>query len=244
MRWQRVIPSLLFVMSCAAGAAPGEPNKATEPDFDSLGGNTILLERARALEPDKNVSVVQERTVSRRNRVEIAPEFGNTFGGQTYTSTKTLGINLNYHIRPWISVGVKYNKAFKDLTPEGEALIDEAIADYNRDPANPDKPFPELDYVKDETLGLLNWYPFYGKLKFTERNVVHFDLYAVAGAGTVRLNSGSSSTWTAGGGIGFWLAKHLTARFEMRYQTYTAQYFTGARDLDLTIGSFQMGWLL
>jgi len=238
MRWTLV---LLSVFSIVATAAPkAEP----EADFDSLGGNTILLDRAKALEPEKNVSVVQARVVDRRHRVEISPEFAGTFGGDAYSRTKTIGLNLNYHFNPRFSVGLKYNYAFNSLTTEGDSMVNKAYADYLADPENPATPYPEIDYMKDEALALLNWYPFYGKLKLTERSVVHFDVYALGGGGQARLLSGPTTTYTAGGGIGFWLSQHVTARLEMRWQNYTAKYLSGEKDLDLTVGSVQMGWLL
>lgn len=236
MRW------LLVILLASLNAAAAESE--AEADFDSLGGNTILLERAKALEPEKNISVVQTRTVDRRHRVEIAPEFAGTFGGDSYTRTKAIGINVNYHFTPRFSVGLKYNYAFNSLTKEGDQMVNQAYADYLADSENPATPYPEIDYMKDEALALLNWYPFYGKLKVTDARVVQFDVYALAGGGQARLLSGNAPTYTAGGGIGFWITQNFSTRLEMRYQNYTARYQTGERDLDLTIGSLQMGWIL
>lgn len=237
---RRILILSLFVSFSAMAQENVEP----EADFDSLGGNTILLERAKALEPEKSISVVQERTVDRRRRFEIAPEFAGTFGGDVYNRTKTVGLNVHYHFIPQLSVGLKYNYAFNTLTKEGEAMVDKAYADFLADPENPASPFPEIDYMKDEALALLNWYPFYGKLKLSSRQVLHFDVYALGGYGQARLLSGPAPTYTAGGGIGFWLDQNFSARLEMRYQNYTAKYLAGDKELDLTIGSVQMGWLL
>jgi outer membrane beta-barrel protein len=231
-------------ISPEAKQAPTANDAPAQPDFDSLGGNTILLERARALEPDKDVSIVQQRTVDRRGRVEFAPEMSSVFGGQVYTSTKALALNANYHFTPRFSVGVKYSYFFNTLSDEGNALMDNALADYNAHPQNPTVPYPQLDWAKDEVMALANWYPLYGKINWFDKKVVHFDIYGLAGYGQVNLKSGSAPTYTAGGGIGFWFNPHLSTRLEMRYQTYTAQYFTGAKDLDLTVGSFQVGWML
>ncbi len=235
---------LLSLLALTFSAFAETPSAPVEPDFDSLGGNTILLERARALEPDKSVSIIQQRTVSRRNRLELAPEFSGTFGGEAYARTKSLGLNLNYHFTPRFSVGVKYNYSFNTLTPEGEALVDQAYADYLANPSNPNKAYPELDWAKSEWIGALTWYPVYGKLNFFDQSVVHFDLYTLAGAGQVSLRSGPTTSYTAGIGSGFWMSQNFTTRIEMRWQRYTAQYFSGPRELDLAIGSLQMGWML
>ncbi len=228
----------LLILSGFANAAE------TQPDFDSLGGNTIMLERARALEPQKDVRVVQTRTVDRRHRVELAPEFSDVFGGETFAHTKNIGINLNYHFTPRLSAGLKYNYAFNELTREGQSAVNAATAEFAANPENPTQPFPQIDYVKDEVLALLNWYPIYGKINLLEKSVIHFDVYALGGGGTIRLSSGPTSTYTAGGGIGFWLTQHFTTRLEMRYQNYTAKNNDGDRAMDLTVGSLQMGWLL
>ncbi|PIS11890.1 MAG: outer membrane beta-barrel domain-containing protein [Bdellovibrio sp. CG10_big_fil_rev_8_21_14_0_10_47_8] len=216
----------------------------TEADFDSLGGNQTILERAKALAPEKNVSIVQNRTVSRRHRFELAPELSGTFGGDAYNRTKSLGLNLHYHFNPRWSVGLKYDYSFNTLTPEGEAQMDQAVEDYNKNPANPNKAFPQIDYPKSETLALVNWYPFYGKLNLLDKAVSHFDVYAIGGYGQIQLSSGSVPTYTAGGGIGFWINQHFSTRLEMRYQNYKTKYLDGDRTLDLALASVQMGWLL
>jgi outer membrane beta-barrel protein len=231
---------LMGQMSFAAETAKDDLNS----DFDSLGGNKILLERAKALEPDMKVSIVQERTVSRRNRVEIAPEFSGTFGGDTYTRTRNLGLNLQYHFTPRWSAGVKYNYSFNTLTPEGEAMIDKAYSDYQKNPGKPDTAYPQMDFPKSEMLALVNWYPIYGKMNLLDQGIAHFDCYLVGGYGTVELSSGPTSTYTGGAGMGFWFNQHFSSRFEMRYQNYKAKYLDGDKNLDLAVASVQMGWML
>lgn len=233
-----IILSLLF----ASGLSHAE--KPSEPDFDTLGGNAILLEKARALQPEKEVRVVQARTVDRRRRTELNFDLSGVMGGETYMHTQTVGVAANYHFNPRWSVGVKYNYAFNSLTAEGEAMVERAEADFQANPENPGVPYPELDYVKDEALAIVNWYPIYGKLNLLDRAVAHFDIYALVGGGQMRLRSGPTSTYTAGAGVGLWLNPHLSTRFEVRYQGYTARYLTGTEDMDLTVASLQMGWLL
>ena len=59
-------------------------------DFDSIGGNDALLDRAKALNPEERVRVVQDRIVTRRNRVEIAPEYSNVVAGDSLIQPITL----------------------------------------------------------------------------------------------------------------------------------------------------------
>lgn len=234
----------LLALSLNVRAATENQTEDLNSDFDSLGGNRILLERAKALEPEKDMVIVQERTVSRRNRVELAPEFSGTFGGDAYNRTRSLGANLRYHFNPRVSVGVKYNYAFNQLTPEGEAMVDQAYSDFQNKPDRPTTAYPEINYPKSELMALINWYPIYGKMNLMDRGIAHFDWYLIGGYGQVQLVSGATPTYTAGTGIGFWINNHWSSRVEMRYQNYKAQYLTGEKRMDLAVASFQMGYLL
>jgi outer membrane immunogenic protein len=216
----------------------------TSAEFDSLGGNRIMLERAEALAPDQNVSVVQNRMVPRQRRFEISPEISGTFGGDTYTRTRSFGLNLNYHISSRWSLGAKYNHSFNQLTDEGEAMVNRAYEDFIQNPENPSSSYPQINFPRSESMALVNFYPFYGKISLIDEAVAHFDFYFIGGYGQVKLNDGPTSTYTAGAGLGFWLSHHFTTRMEMRYQNYKAKYLSGEKNMDLAIASFQMGWLL
>ena len=58
------------------------------------------------------------------------------------------------------------------------------------------------------------------------------------------LKSGSSDTWTAGGGVGFWWTKHMSSRFEVRHQAYQDQVYTVKRYVGMIVGTFGIGLLL
>lgn len=206
-------------------------------DFDSLGGNNVLLEKVRDLNPETQVSIVQDRTVSRRNRFEISPEFSSVVGGDAYNVTRNLGVNLNYHITPKWSVGVKYEKSSNKLTQEGEYMVSQAIRDQSA-------LVPDIDYQKQSTMAMLNFYPIYGKMNLYDLGIVHFDVYGLAGYGNVNLRSGTKPSYTAGGGVGLWFSQHLTSRLEARYQTYQAERLSGTQKMDLTVLSLQIGYLL
>ncbi len=217
---------------------------STGQDFDSLGGNKILLEKAQAINPETDISIVQERTVSRRNRWEIAPEYSGTFGGETYIKTQNAGLNVHYHITPRWSLGLKYNRSFNKLTEEGEALINQAVKEYEQDVTKPRALIPDMDFPIEEQMASINWYPIYGKMNLLDKGVAQFDVYALFGVGQVRLHSGSKPSYSAGGGFGIWWNKSFSTRLEMRYQKYKSQYFNGEKENDLALASVQMGWLL
>lgn len=234
---KRVLALMMMVLPTVSLAA-------ADDDYDGLGGNKILLERAQALNPDSTVTIVQSRTVSLRNRFEIAPEYSGTFGGDTYTRTQNIGLSVQYHLNPQWSLGARYGSSYNRLTAEGEAMVDRAVADYNANPKSPNGVVPDIDYPKSETMAFVNWAPVYGKLNFFDKKVVQFDGYLLAGTGQVALKSGSTSSSMAGVGLAFWMSPRFSTRVEMRYQTYDAQYIGGPRKLDLAVASVQMGWLL
>lgn len=248
---KRLLLTLTMLFAVSAMAANQEAPKAadtktesTDSEFDSLGGNKIFLEKAKALEPEQNVSIVQNRTVSLQNRAEFALETSGTFGGDTYTRTKNVGLNAMFHFNPRWAIGAKYNKSFNNLTQEGEAMFNKAYAEFQKNPANPTLEFPELDYPKSEMMALVNYAPIYGKLNLFDKGVAHFDFYLVGGYGQVQLFSGSTTTYTGGAGLAFWVSQHFSTKFEMRYQNYTAKYFATEKKMDLAVASVQMGWLL
>ena len=207
-------------------------------DFDSLGGNAVLLERAKALNPDARIQVVQDRVVNRRLRTEIAPEYSQVFGGDPYAKTQNVGANLHFHLTPRWSVGLKYNYSFSQLRPEGDSLI------HDRDLTKDGPIVPDIDFVKQQAMALVNWYPIYGKMNLHDLGVAHFDIYTLLGGGQVELRSGRTPTYTAGGGVGFWLSQHLTARGEIRYQAYKVQRLGEEEEMKTTVMGIQIGYLL
>lgn len=205
-------------------------------DFDTLGGNDVLLDKARALNPDSTISVVQDRVVSRRKRVELAPEFTNVLGGDAYNHTSGFALNAYFHINPHWALGAKYEYDTNSLRPEGEFLINDTTATGKGI-------IPEIDFPTGQALALVNFFPIYGKMNLYDLGVVHFDIYAVGGGGQVFLHSGNKTTYTAGGGIGFWFSQHLTTRAELRYQGYKAKRLDEETQMNLTVASLQIGYL-
>ena len=206
-------------------------------DFDTLGGNDVLLEKARALNPDAQVRIVQDRGVSRRSRLEVAPEIGFVLGGDSYNRTQNVGANLTWHFVPEWSLGLRYAYSFNSLRPEGEYLLSDTSVEGKAK-------IPDIDWPKQQALAIINWYPVYGKMNLYDLGVVHFDIYALAGGGTIELKSGQTPTYTAGGGIGMWFSQHLSTRFELRWQGYNAKRFKGEEAMNTTVGSVQIGYML
>lgn len=206
-------------------------------DFDGLGENKDLFDKAKALHPDMNVTVVQKRIVDRRHRLELAPEVASYMGGDSYVDTYGYGLNAHYHITPRWSVGLKYTYFTNELNKEGQSLISD-------DDANGQPIIPSVNFPKSSLMGVVNFYPIYGKMNMFGLGITHFDIYGSLGAGTIALNENSSTLITAGGGIGFWWSQHFTTRVEVRYHTYSAQQQNGDVNINNTVVGLQMGYML
>lgn len=206
-----------------------------------LGGNKDLIRKAKYLDPDNKVRIVQKRTVERHWRLELGMNYGMVAGGDPYVSTQSLGGNLDLHINPRWSVGARYYNHYNELTSEGERVFKDVGASNS---AGIPYTHPAIDYPLNTTLGVVSFYPVYGKLNLFDMGVAQFDLYVLGGYGETKLESGSSPTWTAGGGVGLWMSQHFASRLEVRYQNYQDKIYTGARELDLVMTSFSIGFLL
>jgi outer membrane beta-barrel protein len=201
-------------------------------DFDSLGGNDVLMDRAKALQPEKNVSIVQNRIVDQKWRNEFSAGYTNVVGGDSYLQTQMLSLDYHLHINPYWTVGVGYFSAFNQLSSEGRFLIDQQKL-------VPDIDQPDTGY---EVLG--NFAPIYGKLNMFNMGIVQFDVYALGSYGKIKLKSGETSTYTYGAGFGLWLSQYLTTRFEIKQRYYQAQRFGGATDINTTTVGLSFGYML
>ncbi len=206
-------------------------------DFDSLGGNDVLLERAKELNPEQKIYVVQDRIVDRFRRFEFAPEYASVLGGDSFMESRQYGVNIHFHFNPRWSLGAKYSYMNNSLSRDGENLIQDTsiIGKYK---------IPDIDFPKNQKLAFVNYYPIYGKMNLFNAGVSHFDVYGQLGYGQIELKSGTTPTWTAGAGVGFWISQHVTTRLEFRYQNYKAQRYDGPTSMDLTLIGIQVGYLL
>lgn len=221
-------------------------------DFDSLGSNKVLLDKVRALEPEKKIEVVQDRIVNRVQRHELLSNFEMVqSGGNSYLNTQMMSLSYHYHINPRWSVGLSYGYAFNQLTTEGDRIIQEGKARQDEilrgDPNSSDKPdpfIPELNWMRDNYMAQLSWYPVYGKFNFLNKGVVHFDLYTQLGVGQARLRYNDSILYQAALGFGFWWSQNLTSRLEYKYSTYTAEFYRGEIAVETGNIGFSIGYFL
>ncbi len=212
-------------------------------DIDSLGGNDVLLERARKLNPEKSVYIVQDRIVNRASRSEVGFEFSGVAGGDAYVSTKNLGLNYTFHINPRWSLGLRGQYIFNKLSPEGRAAVDYAkrVVDETNKSL---ELIPDIDYPKLAGYVVTNWYPIYGKMNLYDLGIIHYDVYFLLGGGHLSLKNGHTLGIMSGMGFGLWVSQHLSSRLELRYETYRARPISKPKRMHLTTFGFSMGYLL
>ncbi len=220
----------IFTMVILAFAQPSWSSDLLE-DFDSLGGNSDLYEKATALSPELKTQVIQNRIVSRRLRLEVSPTYSTYWGGNPYISSQSAGMEFSFHLNPRWSLDASYHFAFtNNTTSEGEFLINNDIV-------------PDIDFPTSSMMGFVTYYPLYGKLNMFE-NIVHFDIYTSLGVGSTELRFGNQATLGANLGMGIWWSQHLTTRIGYRYLTYEAQLKNGPQQLDMSSGFLSVGYLL
>lgn len=211
-------------------------------DWKSLGSSQSILQKAKALDSENKVRVVQKRAVDRDLRLEVSTHYGLLNGGDSYVKTQAGGVQLEFHINPQWSLGFRYDKYNNVLTSEGEKVSDDANAALAQ--GNPAK-LPEINFPVNSQLGTISWYPIYGKLNIFDQAVSQFDVYVMAGAGSIKLDSEQkSSLFSMGTGVGLWLTQHITTRFEVLYQTYEDKVYASDPRINLMSLQFGIGFLL
>ncbi len=215
-----------------------------EKDLDSLADDSVLIERAKAMDPKNRIQIVQRRAVDRNLRLELGGNYGFIGGGDSYLSSQNLGAYLDFHINPNWSLGFRYNNFINKLTSEGSAVY--SAAQQQQLTHGGGVQVPGIDSPENTELATLCWYPVYGKMNVFNSWVPHFDLYALVGYGKTQTISGLNSDTLAGGmGLAIWLSQHFSSHLEVRYQTYQdSPYQDTTRRENLVVGQVSIGILL
>jgi outer membrane beta-barrel protein len=216
-------------------------------DVDTLGGNEPLMGMAQALDPENRSRIVQHRTVDLHNRLEFNLGYGAIFGGDPYLTTQSFLANLDYHINPNWAVALRYNDYGSSLNSEGQRMLG---AYQTAVSSGGTGYFVDTDAPQQSGMAVIEWSPFYGKINFFDKKVVQFDFYALAGGGEIQLErEGFTPIYTAGAGMVFWFANHISARLETSYQGYKDQVMQQggsimSRNISADLTSLSLGYLL
>jgi len=211
-----------------------QKNKTINIDqqFGNLGSDQDILEKAKSLQANNSMKIVQKRAVDRDMRFELGGHYGYVSGGDAYILTQNLGASIDFHINPRWSLGARYMDSRNQLSSEGKNRFDQGTN------------VPSIDYPLSSYLGVINFYPLYGKVSWFESGVSQFDFYLLAGAGQVELSSGNSPIYTGGVGMGLWWTSWFSSRIEARYQNYKDRVSTGERSIDSMVFQVGIGFML
>lgn len=242
----------LFLFSQAEAKTKSKPRQLSkninvEQQVDTLGSNEDIIEKAKTLQPNNSMKIVQKRQVDRNLRPEIGLSYGFVNGGDTYLNTRNWGANFDFHINPRWSLGLRYNDNKNELTSEGKRIADVALAKQNAGAT--DYVVPEIAFPIRSYMGMISWYPIYGKISWFESAVSQFDFYLTAGGGQVQTKNvlgqtNTSAIYTGGMGMGLWVNSWLTSRVEVRYQNYQDRVTSGTRNIDSIIMQIGIGIML
>jgi outer membrane beta-barrel protein len=81
--------------------------------------------------------------------------------------------------------------------------------------------YPVMSYIRRTVEGNASFRTFYGKIRFTLANVIHFDQYLSLGGAKLALNDNVSRdalTWDAG--FNFWLGRSMSAKLGLKDYVY------------------------
>ena len=231
----RKLTALTLIAALFLGANVASA-KSLNKRLNRLGGSKELYRKTKAMNPKNRFKVVQKRAVDRYWRLEVGGNYGMHAWSDPYVETSTWGGFADLHINPKWSIGARYNKHSNQLSSEGQRLVNSGDSSFG------------IDLPDSSTFGVLSFYPLYGKLNFFDSAVTQFDLYLLGGAGQMDLNSGTSTAWTAGGGMGIWMNNHFSSRLEVRYQAYQdtivdSRGFETTRDQNMVVTSLAVGVL-
>ncbi len=145
---------------------------------------------------------VQRRDFLKRHRFELSG-VGGFYASDALSSTYSYGGALAYY--PSEDFGL-------------EVLVTRSPVRFRLE-----EPFTSFDQEHHFAPGIawqgmvsMLWSPIHAKLKFTDKTIIHSDIFVVAGAGRTFHESVMGLTWEAGLGIKLYVSHYVTLRFDVR----------------------------
>ena len=191
-------------------AESGDQGESRGDDSDSEGqgedDSQSLLHALTCLEGDGTGSGkrkgVQRRDFLKRHRFELSG-VGGFYASDALSSTYSYGGALAYY--PSEDFGV-------------EVLVTRSPVRFRLE-----EPFTSFDQEHHFAPGIawqgiasLLWSPIHAKLKFTDKTIIHSDIFVVAGAGRTFHESVMGLTYEGGLGIKLYVSHYVTLRFDVR----------------------------
>lgn len=183
----------------------------------------IVSALALALVVGQGVATAQSRNINiddapalrreikwRAERFEVMPTFSQTFH-DSYVQNFLVGLDLNYHIKNWVSIGLNFAFGFKrntNLTKQINDTLGRSI---------------EVAQLRMLLLANVQFAPIYGKFSLFGKAMAYYDLHLLIGVGMAQIKSngdliGSSFNFAPAIGVGFRLfaTEYLGINVEFR----------------------------
>jgi outer membrane beta-barrel protein len=228
----RSIPSIFLAALCVGTAAHGA---------DVVYG------------PDGAPTVVQRKLHTMSNRWEAGLTLGTALDASLVDHYGGL-LDITYHPNEWADFGVELGANYTRVSGLGQEVRSQLPPRANPRTGTPNfaDDLRGADQMRGAVLGLLRIAPIYGKLNLASEASVHFQVYALAGAGagmfrhdsldlcsapgTSSCDSFASESTTRpvgelGAGMRFYLSRAISLRTELRAFFHPATVVRGA---DLT----------
>lgn len=194
MGLMKSLPFLFFVLCLSAFAEPTPP--AQKVDVDQI------RERYWSKGKESEMGVIQRRLYPRQGHVELSIH-GGILPGDPLLTTKTIGLDLGYHLSERVAVHGRYLAASPQPSSASNAVTAAGGTPSTNEPV--------------EFLGLEGRLSFaHGKLATLGSGMFYLDGYLAGGAGRLIAETGNSLAITAGLGhqlrVARWLAFNLDYR--------------------------------
>jgi outer membrane beta-barrel protein len=145
---------------------------------------------------------VQRRDFLKRHRFEVSG-MGGFYASDTLSSTYSYGGALAFF--PSEDFGLELLVTRSPV----KFRLEEPFSAFDRE-----QHFPPG--VAWQGIVSMLWSPIHAKLRFSDENIVHSDIFIVAGAGKTFHDSVQGLTWEVGGGIKLYLSRFVTMRIDVR----------------------------
>jgi outer membrane beta-barrel protein len=200
----------------------GEGQGRNDADSDSEGtgedDSQSLLHALTCLEGDGTGGGrrkgVQRRDFLKRHRFELSG-VGGFYASDALSSTYSYGGALAYY--PSEDFGI-------------EVLVTRSPVRFRLE-----EPFTSFDQehhfapsIAWQGIVSLLWSPIHAKLKFSDKTIIHSDLFVVAGAGRTFHESVMGLTWEGGIGLKLYVSRYVTLRFDVRDSCCRRRFWAAA----------------
>ncbi|MCK5690525.1 outer membrane beta-barrel domain-containing protein [Myxococcota bacterium] len=158
------------------------------------------------------IKSVPRKPILKRRRFEFTGTSSLSLNDAYYQHVATGG-GLTYWLHNAFGVGVRADWFFAHLRSDNLDVVRRSLISV---PAVMELPRAFL-------LGELNWVPFYGKISLFDTNIIHFEVYTVAGVGAATPMDGTySPSATFALGQRYILSDWMSLKFEVRDYIYVS----------------------